>query len=330
MKYIRTIASKGEDYLTNVQKAFGSAFLYAIITGFALMIVKVALNYAGVIDVLAHRFTLSFIVASLLLLVNKQKMKVNRHDVLRILPLGLLFPICYFGFQALGLLYTTSSEASIIQASVPIFTLLLATYLLKETSTPRQKFSILLSVSGIVYILAMKGVNFSVSGSIGALFILLAALSNASYNVLARKLTRSYSTIELTYVMMFVGFIGFNGVAVVHHSLNGSLATFFKPLFQLGFLLSVAYLGIFSSLITAFLSNYALKTIQAAQMSVFTNLATLIGVVAGVAFLHEHLSYFHWIGGLAIMIGIIGTTYQERSRAQKLSKKLIDKKLENS
>jgi len=75
------------------------------------------------------------------------------------------------------------------------------------------------------------------------------------------------------------------------------------------FLVAILYLGVFSSLGTSFLSNYALSKIEASKMSVFNNLATLITIFAGVMILHETLQYFHIIGAAIIIIGVIGTNY---------------------
>ncbi|TYR81816.1 DMT family transporter [Priestia megaterium] len=296
--------------MSAIQKAYSAALLYALITGFALMIVKIALTFATPLDTLAHRFTLSFIAASILILFKKEKVMIKWKDVLAMLPLALLFPTSFFGFQAFGLAYTSSSEAGIIQATVPVFTLLLAAYFLNETSTKLQKAAIILSVAGVAYLFIMKGLDVTSDSLKGAVFILFTALSNAMYNVLARKAMKQYSVFELTYIMIFVGFLSFNSAALIMHQQANTLHTFLMPLTQIDFLLAVAYLGILSSLATALLSNYALATIQASQMSVFTNLATLISIAAGVAILHEQLHYFHIIGAITIILGVIGTTYK--------------------
>ncbi len=58
----------------------------------------------------------------------------------------------FFGFQIFGLVYIASSEAGIIQATIPIFTMIFSIIFLKERPSILQKLSILLSVAGVVYI----------------------------------------------------------------------------------------------------------------------------------------------------------------------------------
>ncbi|EGO63872.1 DMT family transporter [Acetonema longum] len=292
--------------MTEVNKAYAAAFLYALIIGFSFLFVKIALSAASPMDTLAHRFTISFAVASIPVLTGHIRLELNSRDLMTILPLAIFYPALFFAFQAFGLACASSSEAGIIQATVPIFTLILAAHFLKEYSTTRQKFATLVSVAGVVYIFAMKGAALELTNAKGMALILLSALSAACYSVLARKLTRRYSLPLLTYIMTAFGMIAFNGISVIQHFAGQTLADYFIPLASRNFFIAVLYLGVLSSLGTSFLSNYALSKMEAAKMSVFNNLATLITIFAGVVFLQERLEYFHIIGAVIIIIGVIG------------------------
>lgn len=90
--------------------------------------------------------------------------------------------------------------------------------------------------------------------------------------------------------------------------IEGTTGEFFQPFSNIKFLLAILYLGILSSLGTSYLSNYALSKI-AAQMSVFSNVATLITIIAGVLFLNEVFHFYHLIGGIMIIIGVIRTNF---------------------
>ena len=47
-------------------------------------------------------------------------------------------------------------------------------------------------------------------------------------------------------------------------------------------------------------------------MSVFSNLGTVISIVAGVIFLNEEIFYYHIIGSIFIVGGVIGTNFLDR------------------
>ncbi|OMC85923.1 EamA family transporter [Viridibacillus sp. FSL H7-0596] len=295
--------------MKEMRKAYIAAIIYALIIGLSFMFVKIALTVASPLETLAHRFTVAWIVATIFLLLSKNKLQIGWKDLQRILPLALLYPILFFAFQVFGLARTSSSEAGIIQATIPIFTLLLASIILKENTSFKQLICVSLSVLGVIFIFMMNGVGTAKASFIGSGFILLSAITSALYNVFARKLTQQYSLFTLTYIMTLFGFIGFNGIAISMNVVNGTTKQFFQPFMHLDFVLAIVYLGILSSLITSFLSNYALSKMAASKMSVFSNVATLITILAGVLFLQEEFHYYHLVGALVIIIGVIGTNY---------------------
>ncbi|MEH7210253.1 EamA family transporter, partial [Priestia megaterium] len=128
-------------------------------------------------------------------------------------------------------------------------------------------------------------------------------------NVCARSLTQRYSLFTITYIMTLFGFITFNGLALTNHLINNTIHQFMEPFVHLDFVIAIAYLGLLSSLVTSYLSNYVLSKIEASKMSVFSNFATLITILAGVIFLKEQFHLYHLVGAIIIIAGVIGTNY---------------------
>ena len=190
--------------------AYLAAFINALIIGFSFLFVKLALTVTDPLNILAHRFTVAFVAASIPVIFGWTRLHITFKDILPILPLSLFYPVMFFTFQTFGLQYISSSEAGIITAVIPIFTMILASLFLKEYSSLQQKASLLLSVSGVIYIFVMKGINFKSASFSGTILILLSALSSAGYNVLARKFTKKYKVLDLTYMMSFIGFLSFH------------------------------------------------------------------------------------------------------------------------
>lgn len=298
------------------KKAYFAATMYALIIGLSFMFVKLTLTVATPLDTLAHRFSIAWIAATVILLFKRDSIKITKKDVLIIALLAIFYPTFFFAFQVFGLVYTTSSEAGIIQAIIPIFTLIFARILLKEKSTVAQKIAISLSVLGVMYIIFMNGVGDKNTNLLGSSLLLFSALSSSLYQVFSRKLTQIYSLFSITYIITLFGFIVFNGIALTNHLINGTVYQFIQPLKHLDFVLAILYLGILSSLGTSYLSNYSLSILPASQVSVFGNLATLITILAGIIFLHESFHYYHAIGTCLIVIGIIGANYFEKQKTK--------------
>jgi drug/metabolite transporter (DMT)-like permease len=293
--------------MKKTKMAYLSAIANALIVGLSFIFMKNSLIYTDPLNILAHRFTVSFITISIPILLGWIKLNISLEDIKKILPLSIFYPTLFFAFQSFGLSYISSSEAGIIHATIPIITLILATFVLKEKTTLLEKISVFLSVGGVVYIFLMKGINFKSSSFIGIVLIFLSAVSSSSYNILAKKIVQKYKFIDVTYVMIFIGFISFNALSIVDRLYKGDLKTYFSAFSSHDFLISILYLGILSSVVTSLLSNYALSIISAPKMSVFNNLSTLVTVIAGVLLLNETLYYYHIIGIVSILIGVLGT-----------------------
>lgn len=287
-------------------KSYLAAISYSVIIGFSFLFIKFTLVSAHPLDTLAHRFTVSMAAAALILLFFKRtRFSVTWKQIMAILPLATLYPLMFFLFQVFGLNFSSTTEAGIFQAMIPIFTMFLAAGFLSERPHLYRKIGIGLSVGGVILIFVLKGVNIGSGSMLGGGLILISAFSSAGYNVLARKLVQNYNVFQMTCVMTAIAFVFFNVFAVGRHMVVGDLNLYFQPFLDLKFTLSILYLGILSSLCTSFLSNYALIELEASQMSLFAHLATLITLAAGAFILGEPLSYYHIIGALLIIGGLI-------------------------
>ncbi|WMT38797.1 DMT family transporter [Paenibacillus sp. D2_2] len=288
--------------------AYIAAILNALIIGFSFLFVKLALQVSHPLDTLAHRFTIAFIATALLLIITRRRIQLDFRTLLTLIPLALFYPFLFFVLQTFGLVYTTLSEAGIVNALVPIFTMLLASIFLKERSSLLQKLFTVLTVAGVVFIFVMKGVQMNSSSSLGIVLILLSALSFSSYSVLARKITQKVHLLDISFVMSLIGALSFNGISVIHHGLQGSMNHYFDAFTAPSFILSILYLGVLSSLMTSLLANFALKHMEASKMSIFGNVGTIFTILGGAIFLKEPIAYYHIIGAIMVLIGVVGVS----------------------
>ena len=294
--------------------AYGAATLYAIIVGLSFLFIKLTLGISNPIDILAHRFIVSFIAISIPVFLKLVPVNLNKERIMKVLPLAILHPLFFFAFQTFGLQYATSSEAGIILASAPVFTMIMASYFLNEKSNIYQKLSIAISLLGVLYITFKKGSTIDVSNLKGIVLLLFSTLSFAGYSVLARKMTKDYKIIELSFIMISLSFITFTSLALITNIYSGTLKEFFLPLVNINFIISIIYLGVLSTLGTTLLTNFALSKLEASKIIVFSNLGTVISIVAGVIFLKEEIFYYHIIGSLMIIGGVLGTNFLDKNK----------------
>ena len=288
-------------------KVYLAALSFSTIIGFSFLFTKVALGFASPLTNLAHRYTVAALVLFILQQTKVIQIKLTKEDILSILPMSLFYPLLFFMFQSFALQYISSSEAGILQALVPIITLILASVFLKEKTTFIQKFFLCLSVAGVIYIFLSKGANLGVeTGILGFMLMLGSVFSNAINNILSKYKGGQYRAIDLTVVVILVGFLVFNSLSLVTHFLSGNLMSYFEPLGHLSYLISILYLGILASIVTASLSIYAIVRLGASTVSVFGNLGTVLTIVAGAVILQEPIYSYHLLGASMIIAGILG------------------------
>lgn len=290
--------------------AYIGLVVVTLIIGLSFVFVKIGLRHAGSMDLLAHRFSAAAVVVLLLWLFGFIKLPPFSFAKAKyLLLLSLFYPLLFFSLQTFGLANSTASEAGIIFATTPIITLMAASIFLKERTTMLQKLGILLSIAGIVYIICFRGDTTGGTTPIGFLLLMLSVLSLVLYYVLGRVISARFTAIEITVWMILLAFVAFNGFSVASHIHNDSLNQYFAPLLHKEFLWSILYLGVLSSLVTAFLTNFALSAVPASQIAVFNNLNPIFSIAGGILILNETLYSYHLVGAALVLVGLLMTVF---------------------
>jgi drug/metabolite transporter (DMT)-like permease len=299
----------GDDCMPKVSLVHLAAIGFASIFGFSFMFSKIALDYVSPMGLIAYRYLVAFIVFELLRQLKVIRVQLDLSMIKPILLVSLFQPILYFIFEINGINRIKSSEAGMMIALIPIMVSLFSIIILKEKPKKIQWPFILMSVFGILYIqLSNNRLNLSVD-VLGYILMGLAIVSAALYNIFSRIASLKVSAISLTYAMMLVGALTFNGIYLVILLLGGNMAAYFNNLMVTEVIGPILYLGIMASILAFFFMNYALSKLEAHVTSIYSNLATFISIVAGVLFLDEVLYYYHYIGSALIILGVYGTVY---------------------
>lgn len=296
-----------------------SGILTSLIFGLSFLFSKKALNAVDPFTLLSFRFLVAFLIMTILILFKVIKINFKDKNIKSLLFLGLMQPIMYFTFETFGIQFSSSSQAGLMIALIPIFVTILSAYALKEIPSKLQCAFIFLSVSGVIFIVFMNGSSSSGGSLLGVFLLLGAVFSAAVFNILSRKFSKEFTPMELTYAIMVMGAVFFNFISICNHIKSNSLNQYFLPLKNTNFLLSISYLGVLSSLVAFFLINFTLSRIEASKASIFTNLSTIVSIIAGVIILHENFKLYHLIGSVLILLGVWGTNYFTGKTTSKLA-----------
>lgn len=281
--------------------------IYATIFGFTFMFSKVALDYVRPIGLIAYRFLIAIIVLEILRWFKVIHIRFEKKHFKHLFLVALFQPILYFIFETFGIRLTTSGEAGMMIALIPIFVTILSSVILKEAPKKIQIFFILLSVSGVLFIQIMKSSSGLDVNLWGLLLLLGAVISAALFNIASRNASKTLKPYELTYFMMLGGALVFNTLYIVQLSIESRLSDYFTNLSHLELVVPILYLGVIASIGGFFLVNFALSKVPAHVSSIYANLSTIVAIIAGAWLLNEKLYYYHFIGAFMIIIGVYGT-----------------------
>jgi drug/metabolite transporter (DMT)-like permease len=273
--------------------------IMTILFGLSFIATKQALQGLGIFQVVFCRHVLALIFLTLILWRERQKFYIPRKDLKHFLLLTLVEPVGYFIFETIGLRYSTPSNVSIIIATIPIFSLLFAWWILKEKIHLPAVAGITFSLLGVYLVVAASaGSEFAPRPLLGNLFTVGASVSAGLYNVLCRRLGQTYSPWTITYYQSIVASLVFLPLAVAEYFLLPDIQVTGEIFF------SILYLALGSSVIAYLILNFSLSKLPTQQVAIFANLVPVVTVLASWIFYKEFLETRQLIGALLVILGI--------------------------
>ncbi len=209
---------------------------------------------------------------------------------------------CFNTLVYIGVYYTTSINASLMNSSTPIIIYILSFIFLKERLSKFQLIGTALSLAGVVFILSKGSLETLLSFSFnkGDLIVLIAVFCWGVYSLLVKQYAGrlpGYSTFLVTIalgVMMLLPF-------TIYELMTTSVEIVWSPS-TIG---AILYVGIIASIV-AFLSwNNGVVALGANKASIYLNFIPLFAAIFAVLFLDEDLLLAQLIGGLAVICGVL-------------------------
>jgi drug/metabolite transporter (DMT)-like permease len=208
-----------------------------------------------------------------------------------------------FGYHILfftALKYTTAINSSIIAATNPMMTALLAVLILRSRLKGRQVFGILLSFAGVL--LTITGADLDVLRhfrvNAGDLWMLAAVAAWAVYSIISKSKGKGIAPIVLTYYSFLVCVI-----LLIPFVLYERPWTFLFSV-PVSAHLAVLYMSIFPSVIGYLVQQMAIKEIGPSKASVFVNLVPVFSILLAVTILGEPLAPVKILTAALIITGV--------------------------
>lgn len=278
----------------NILVAHIFCLMTMIIWGLSFVSIDFCLKVFRPMTLAFIRFALASIVMWVIFKQRGKIDKLEKKDYAKMAISGIIGISVYFYFENNGILHTDPSIASLLLATIPLFSLFGDVIIFKERLTLRKWMGIIVSLAGVVLIIGFKGGGqISIKGNI---FMLGAVMAWVIYSIMTKPLTEKYSQTTIVY----------------YQAVFGALAllpfTFFEKndwsKVDLPVALNVLYLAIFCSIIGYIMYVYAVDGLGVSISSFYINLMPLVTVVGSYFILGTVIGRNVVIGGALVISSV--------------------------
>ncbi|HBG83985.1 MAG TPA: EamA family transporter [Acinetobacter radioresistens] len=278
--------------------AFVLPVIAVMIWSLNIVVTRYAADLISPVSISFYRWLIAFLILTPFMLgkVWEQRQLIMQHW-LQLAVLSAFGMVLYQGLAYTAAHYTTATNMGLINAFIPVFTILVSFFILKDIPNRFAIMGSILSFCGLIYVMAQGNLSalWQSGAHWGDLLMVVAVFFYAFYGVFLKKwqlkiplLISLYIQIAfaLIYHLPFIAWLGLD-------SLNTA---------NLG---SVLYAGIFPSLIAPFVWMLAVQQIGPNRTSIFMNLMPVFTAIIASLWLAESWTIYHTLGGVLILTGVV-------------------------
>lgn len=258
---------------------------------------------------------LRFAIASLFLapffFAETRKIKIDRKDFPKLTLIGVLIITLNIAFFFMGIQKTTAINASVLTLIIPMLSVLLGWWFLKEKVYLINLAGIFAGLMGAIIIIGLPRIlwgDFSTESLVGNLLIILASIVWVVGAIFSRQMLAKYPSLIVTAFAFLIGMITFIIPAFNEYLTNPGWT---ENITSLG-ILGLVYMTVLSSVSAYFLFEWGLAKTSVITADLFQYIEPFVATIVAILILGEIISVDFAIGALLIGIGVyLGTLAKE-------------------
>jgi drug/metabolite transporter (DMT)-like permease len=288
-------------------KVWGAFGLLGLIWGSSFLWIRIAVQDIGPFTLVALRLLFGFVGIAVIAMAKRQSFPRDPKIIKALVMMAILNIALPFTLISWGETTVESSLASILNGTVPLFSIVIAHYWLHDEKITLPR--ILGLVLGFCGVFVLVGRDFDVTALggnvLGQLAIVAAALSYAVSASYARRNLQGQPPLLQSMVTLLVAdliiWISIPVVGVAAPSLN---APNHFPTLAITWI-AIAWLGLLGSCVAFLLFFYLLNHLGATRTTLVTYIFPVVGLALGIVFLNEPMDWRLGIGSALILSGIV-------------------------
>ena len=278
----------------------------ALLWGTAFPLIKFGLEGLSVPHLTVMRHLVASVALFGMLVASGSRRWPDRRDLTTFLALGLSGVFVYHTALNAGELRISAGATSLIIATAPAITALLASWIHDERMSPSGWAGSLLAFAGVALIAIGDARGVRVDPFAG--FVLLSAVATSLYFVFQTEVLRRYRPLEVT------AFVTWGGTVPMLAFLPGLPADLFDA--PLRSWLAIGYIGLFSSAVAYSLFAFAQSRAQVSHVASLLYAVPVVSLTASWLLLGEVPRPLTVVGG-AVAVGGIAVVQRARRRARR-------------
>lgn len=282
----------------HVQIAILLPLIAVFIWSLNIAVTRYVTEYISPVSISFYRWFIALIILTPFLLpkVWKQRGLVKAH-IFQLAVLSAFGMVLYQGLSYSAAHYTSATNMGIINAFIPVFTIFVSIFILKEWPNRFAILGCLISFSGLLLVITQGNfLNLLQLGQhIGDILMLVAVFFYAFYGVFLKKWQLQIPLFVSLYIQILfavlyhIPFILWLGLDAINAE-NG---------------MSVIYAGIFPSLIAPLVWMLAIQNLGPNRTSIFMNLTPVFTAVIAYFWLKEYWSIYNTLGTIIAILGVM-------------------------
>ncbi len=285
-------------------------FTAHLIWGANFVVAKITLQEFPTSTLAFFRFAFASILIAPFFLAQTKKIKINPTDFPKLITVGVLIITLNITFFFEGITRTTALNASTLTLIIPIMSVLLGWWFLKEKVSKINLLGVIFGLFGALVIVGIPDLitgDYSPRVMLGNVLIILASIVWVAGGVLSRQLLEKYPSLIVTSVAFLVGTVTFTPSALNDYIQNPLWPNTITLLGILG----LVYMIFLSSISAYFLFEWGLSKSSVIIANLFQYIEPLIAAILSVLILQEELTTSFGIGAVLIIIGVFLGTYKK-------------------
>jgi drug/metabolite transporter (DMT)-like permease len=274
---------------------YGAALLSMIFWSFSFVWVKVVYEAYGPLTTVLFRLLISTGLMLVFTLLSRKLQKMQPGDLKLFLLLAFFEPFLYFMGESYGLKYVSSTVASVIVATIPLFSPIAAWYFYKEKLSRTNLYGLFITFLGVSLVVLDTSFKFTAS-PLGVSLEFLAVMAAIGYASVLKGISHRYNTFTIITYQNLIGAVFFLPFWV-----GFEMADFTRVPFHAEAFWAIVKLAIFASTFAFILFTYSVRNLGINKSNIFINVIPVFVAVIAYLVLGDQLN-FHQMVGIAIVI----------------------------